>query len=70
MSVLACDRKGCDNIMCDRYSHDHGYICNECYDELTTEIFKMDITTFMRTNKRSIGSEPFKDDISTFEVRE
>lgn len=34
MSVLACNRNGCDNIMCDRYSHKYGYICDECYDEM------------------------------------
>ncbi len=34
MGVLACDRCGCGNIMCDRLSHFHGYICNECFSEL------------------------------------
>lgn len=34
MSVLACNRNGCDNIMCDRYSDKYGYICWECYIEL------------------------------------
>ena len=33
MSVLECDRRGCENIMCDRMS-DNLYICNECFDEL------------------------------------
>lgn len=34
MSVLSCDRKGCKNIMCDRYSPTFGYICEECFAEL------------------------------------
>ncbi len=69
MGVLACDRSGCENVMCDRYSHEHGYICNECYDELITAIYKMDIDTFMRTDKDG-ATEPaavLQDEISTFE---
>lgn len=34
MGVLACDRNGCDNIMCDYVSYTYGYICQECLDEL------------------------------------
>ena len=34
MSVLACDRNGCDNVMCDRLSHEYGYICHECFKDL------------------------------------
>jgi len=34
MGVLACFRKGCQNIMCDRYSSTYGYICHECFEEL------------------------------------
>ena len=34
MGVLECDRIGCENIMCDRYSHEYGYICNDCFDEM------------------------------------
>lgn len=35
MSVLACDRNCCGNIMCDRLILDGAaYICNYCYDEL------------------------------------
>ena len=34
MSVLQCNRKDCENIMCDRYSHEFGYICDECFQEL------------------------------------
>lgn len=34
MGVMRCNRKGCDRIMCDRYSSEHGYICNDCFEEL------------------------------------
>lgn len=34
MSVLECNRENCQNIMCDRYSSEFGYICNECFNEL------------------------------------
>lgn len=35
MSVLACDRYNCDNIMCDRLIlNGTKYICDTCYDEL------------------------------------
>ena len=35
MSVLQCDRYGCENIMCDRLIlNGVFYICNSCYSEL------------------------------------
>jgi len=34
MSVLTCMRGDCTNIMCDRFSYEYGYICEECFDEL------------------------------------
>ena len=35
MGVLACDRFGCDNIMCSRcICRGNFYICNECWNEL------------------------------------
>lgn len=35
MSVLACERRGCENIMCDRLILGGTvYICNECLQEL------------------------------------
>jgi hypothetical protein len=32
--IMQCDRKGCENILCERLSDDLGYICNECFEEL------------------------------------
>lgn len=37
MGVLACDRKGCDNIMCDTLI-DNYYICYECKAEFESKI--------------------------------
>ena len=35
MSVLACDRRGCEHIMCERLIlNGSKYICDECWDEL------------------------------------
>ena len=52
MSVLACSRLGCDNVMCDYYSDEHGYICWECLRELR-EKGSCDIETFMGSVKKS-----------------
>jgi hypothetical protein len=50
MSVLACDRAGCRNIMCDRLSYDYGYICNDCFEELKIQA-PLNIELFMNTPK-------------------
>ena len=34
MSVLACDRTGCENVMCNRLSDVYGYLCDDCFKEL------------------------------------
>jgi hypothetical protein len=34
MGIRSCDRKDCENIMCDNYNKDIGYICNDCLVEL------------------------------------
>ena len=35
MGVMACDRVGCESIMCDRLILDGSrYLCDSCYDEL------------------------------------
>lgn len=33
MSVLSCARRGCENIMCETYVPDVGYVCRECQKE-------------------------------------
>lgn len=63
MSVLACGRRGCDNIMCDTYINGIGYICESCKDDFrkyvvrsgacnphSTEIYSM-LYDFMDTPK-------------------
>ena len=52
MGVLHCDRNFCDNIMCDRYSHRYGYICDECFAELLES--DLTIEAFMQTEKHDI----------------
>lgn len=40
MGVLACDRSGCSNIMCDRLiiiQDNWYYICGECLEELESK---------------------------------
>jgi hypothetical protein len=34
MSILNCDRQGCENVMCDRVVMKHTRICDDCYREL------------------------------------
>lgn len=36
MGVMACRRNGCENILCDRYSVEYGYICDTCFEEMAT----------------------------------
>ena len=33
MGVMSCSRKGCENILCDTYIPDIGYICTSCKEE-------------------------------------
>ena len=50
MGVLACNRAGCDSIMCDYYSIEYGYICSECLNELRNKPFT-EIRSFMQSPK-------------------
>jgi hypothetical protein len=52
MSVLACDRENCNNVMCDRMSYKYGYICDECFEELVAEA-PGDIYLFMQQPKQN-----------------
>lgn len=51
MSVLQCNRKECENIMCDRYSHEFGYICDECFQELQSFEGRLTVYEFMNSPK-------------------
>ena len=56
MGVKNCSRTECDNIMCDRYSTDFGYICNECFEELVglKPIGERSIEVFMRSPRKTV----------------
>lgn len=54
MGVMQCDRKECENIMCDRYSDKHGYICNECFEELCTRDRIISAEVFMKTRRPEV----------------
>lgn len=49
MSVLSCCRRNWENIMCDRVSYIHGYICEECFVELINS--DLDVGAFMKSEK-------------------
>ena len=53
MGILACNRIGCNNIMCDDYSELTGYICWECKIELeeSNPTGIKDVEKFMSTTK-------------------
>lgn len=52
MGVLACDRRGCRNVMCDRISSDSQYyICNSCFEELVAR-GKVSLSEFMNTTPK------------------
>lgn len=35
MGVMACDRRGCEHVMCERVIlNGSAYICGDCWDEL------------------------------------
>jgi len=53
MSVMQCDRAGCESIMCSRLSPEHGYICWSCLDELIAlgVLSHDEIVEFMSTPK-------------------
>ena len=58
---MPCSRNGCDNILCDTYINNHGYICNNCLSELiqlnsgkqhTKSEWDEVISNFMKTNQK------------------
>jgi len=56
MGVMGCSRNGCDSVMCDRYSHKYGYICDECFEELYALQQIPDIEKFMMSLKKKWSS--------------
>lgn len=68
MGVLACDRNGCDQIMCDTCIEGRWYVCPDCQSEFRSIIGQSPIQraemlakfeSFMQSEKRcDRGSEP------------
>lgn len=52
MGVMACDRNGCDHVLCEHYSSTYGYICWECLDELKSKVPDVTINEFMASPKK------------------
>ncbi|MDB4461489.1 hypothetical protein N9043_00915 [bacterium] len=50
---MQCNRNNCENVMCDNYSSDYGYICRECLNELCDSAlsYQFDIGGFMLSEK-------------------
>ena len=59
MGVLACDRQGCENIMCDYYSHTHGYLCYSCLNELKATTILQFMSSPASTGGRSYEWENY-----------
>lgn len=57
MSVLACSRNGCENIMCDRYSSTYGYLCDSCFDELVRLSADANVDEFVSSAADETNSE-------------
>ena len=50
MSILSCNRRGCDTVMCTRYSFKYGYICYSCFERLVSNGRNTNIEEFMATS--------------------
>ena len=57
MGLMRCSRGNCERIMCDRHSNDHGYICDDCFEELTGKGVSTNIDDFMGSKKPSGNRE-------------
>lgn len=48
MGVLACGRRDCQNILCERWSDTFRvHLCEYCFDELATVYPKVSVTDFL-----------------------
>jgi len=57
MSVLACDRNGCENVMCNRLSTNcRYYLCDECFEELVF-VGPIKISVFLDSEKGNSGDK-------------
>ena len=54
MGFKTCNRAGCDNFSCHKYSSTYGYICDSCFWELLKKCVDptpINIKAFMNTPK-------------------
>lgn len=56
MGVTTCDRHGCNNPFCDRYSETLGHICGQCFDELVKRP-NTNISEFMASDPCRLSDE-------------
>lgn len=68
MGVLACDRRGCDNIMCDYYHNSYGYLCSDCISELQEylDTGALDVGRFMYSHKKDTYKPDFS--LNAYEI--
>jgi hypothetical protein len=62
MGVKSCFRAECENIMCDHYNQEHGYICCSCLSEARETLLEkgsLDLKEFMSTPKAKPSSVVF-----------
>lgn len=56
MGARECSKKGCDDVMCDTYINDIGYICDECKGEFKLYLESQNITAITSTDiKRNLA---------------
>lgn len=54
---MNCERYGCQNTKCNRYSSEYGYICDSCFDQLVASGIGRNIKSFMESEPRPLGFE-------------
>ena len=57
MGVKTCNRVSCYNIMCDRHSDEHGYLCDDCFRALLNMSPDADIGEFMEDKTKDFDRE-------------
>lgn len=68
MSVMRCDRNGCESIMCYLLSYTYGYICGDCLNELIALGPGTNIREFMDQEKDPNGQEMKKMSLKRWEA--
>lgn len=75
MGLMICERNNCENIMCDTYIDDIGYVCFDCQDEFkeflegddfTEGVIRKALKEFMSTEKETYKEDDKKITINNF----